>query len=183
MKDTNVIQIWDKSFRPYIQEKDIQERVRQIGARINLEYEGRWPLFIVVLNGAFMFAADLFRSVAISCEITFVKLQSYEGLESTGLVKTVIGLNESIKDRDIIIVEDIVDTGLTLQMITEQLEEHEPASISSASLLLKPDALQIDVSVDYIGFKVPNNFLLGYGLDYNGRGRNLKDIYTLEDQK
>lgn len=177
------IRVWDKTFRPYIPDSDIQERVRSIATRINLDYEGKWPLFIAVLNGAFMFAADLFRHVAISCEITFVKVASYEGTETTGKVKTLIGLNESIKGRHVIILEDIVDTGITLRMILDQLEELEPASIRVGALLSKPDSLKEKVDVDYIGFKVPDDFLLGYGLDYNGRGRNLKDIYKLAEEE
>jgi hypoxanthine phosphoribosyltransferase len=173
----NTIQVWDKHFEPFLPESEIQERVRTIAAQINLEYEGRWPLFIAVLNGAFMFSADLFRHVAIQCEITFVKLSSYRGMASTGQMQTLLGLSEDLRGRDLIVVEDIVDSGLTINHIREQLSAMQPASVRVASLLLKPGSLKVPVQLDYIGFEVPDHFLLGYGLDYNGRGRNLRDIY------
>ncbi|MFT7587904.1 MAG: hypoxanthine phosphoribosyltransferase [Limisphaerales bacterium] len=179
---SNSITVWDKQFSPYITENDIQERVRNIASRINLDYEGKWPIFIAILNGAFMFASDLFKNVAISCEITFVKLASYQGTESTGEVKTLLGFNESVKGRHVIVIEDIVDTGVTLRKILDELEMLEPESIRVAALLQKPDALIEKCSADYIGFKVPNKFLLGYGLDYDGRGRNLKEIYKLDGE-
>ena len=176
---SNTITVWDKVFKPYIPESDIQERVRTIGSQINLEYEGKWPLFISVLNGAFMFSADLFRQVAIHCEISFIKLNSYEGTQSTGQMRTLLGLKEELEGRDLIVIEDIVDSGLTMHHILEQLSAKNPASIKVVSLLVKPDCIKVPVQVDYVGFSVPDLFLLGYGLDYNGRGRNLRDIYQI----
>jgi len=176
---TNTIRVWEHNFEPYLVESEIEERVRTIGAQINLEYEGKWPLFIAVLNGAFMFAADLFRHVAIQCEITFVKLNSYDGTASSGQVHTLLGLKEEVAGRDLIIIEDIVDSGLTMTGILQELRTKNPASIRVASLLVKPDALKVPLHIDYVGFEVPNEFLLGYGLDYNGRGRNLRDIYKI----
>ncbi len=175
----NTIRVWDQEFEPYILENDIQERVRSIGAQINLEYEGRWPLFIAVLNGAFMFASDLFKQVAIQCEISFVKISSYDGLQSSGELNQLIGLKEDLSGRDLIIVEDIVDSGKTMQGIIHHLRERGPASIKIASLLFKPEALKVPLHLDFVGFRVPDEFLLGYGLDYNGRGRNLRDIYKI----
>lgn len=175
----NTIQVWDKTFEPYLTEREIRERVRTIGAQINQEYEGKWPLFIAVLNGAFMFAADLFRYVAIQCEISFVKINSYRGTASSGEIDTLLGLREQLEGRDVIVVEDIVDSGLTMTHILEQLQRQKPASIRVAALLVKPEAMTVPVQVDYTGFEVPNIFLLGYGLDYDGRGRNLRDIYRL----
>ncbi len=175
----NTIRVWDKNFEPFISDLDIQERVRTIASQINLEYEGKWPLFIVILNGAFMFAADLLKHVAIHCEISFVKLSSYEGTQSTGNMRTLLGLKEDPEGRNLIVIEDIVDSGLTVHHIVQELREKKPESIRVASLLVKPDSLKVPLHIDYIGFNVPDVFLLGYGLDYNGRGRNLRDIYKV----
>jgi hypoxanthine phosphoribosyltransferase len=176
-----VIQVLDKKFQPYIKAEQIQEQIDILAAQINSDYAGKSPLFIAILNGSFMFAADLFKGLTIDAEICFIKLASYKGTKSTGNVVTSIGLDEPLKDRHVIIVEDIVDTGKTLYEFLPQLINQQPASLKIASLLHKPEALAFPLTIDYLGFNVPNKFLLGYGLDYDGRGRNLKEIYQLVD--
>lgn len=173
------IQIHDKKFALSIPAKTIQEAVKKVGDDINRDLAGTNPLFICVLNGAFMFAGDLMKTVNFPCEITFVKLSSYEGIYTTGAVKEVIGLNESVVGRNIVVVEDIVDTGITMEKIIHSLEAKGAKSIKVATFLQKPDALQRDIKVDYVAMKIPNDFIVGYGLDYDGYGRNLKEIYTL----
>ncbi len=175
----DIVTVKDKRFRLSIPNQVIQHAVQSVAQRINQDYAGREPLFLAVLNGAFMFAADLMRQVTLPCEISFVKLTSYKGLQSAGQVKELIGLNVPIEGRDIIIVEDIVDTGLTMQHMLETLQEHNPGSINICTLLLKPDKLQVDLDVRYAALKIPNDFIVGYGLDYDGQGRNLKSIYTI----
>jgi len=177
----STIQVHDKKFITYFSVDQIDEQVSRLGEEINRDYEGKRPLFIAILNGSFMFASDLFKKLNIEAEICFIKLASYQGIKSTGKVVTSIGLDQSLKDRHIVVVEDIVDTGKTLHEFLPQLVDHAPASIKIATLLHKPEALQYPLSLDYIGFKVPNKFLLGYGLDYDGLGRNLKEIYQLTD--
>lgn len=174
-----VIQVLDKKFQPYIKAEQIQEQVARLGAQINAEYAGKNPLFIAILNGSFMFASDLFKELTVDAEICFIKLASYKGTKSTGNVVTSIGLDESLKGRHVIIVEDIVDTGKTLYEFLPQLTNQQPASLKIAALLHKPEALNFPLTIDYLGFNVPNKFLLGYGLDYDGHGRNLKEIYQL----
>lgn len=174
-----VIQVLDKKFQPYIKAEQIQEQVARLGAQINAEYSGKNPLFIAILNGSFMFASDLFKELTVDAEICFIKLASYKGTKSTGNVVTSIGLDESLKGRHVIIVEDIVDTGKTLYEFLPQLTNQQPASLKIAALLHKPEALNFPLTIDYLGFNVPNKFLLGYGLDYDGHGRNLKEIYQL----
>ena len=174
-----VIQVLDKKFQPYIKAEQIQEQVARLGVQINAEYAGKNPLFIAILNGSFMFASDLFKELTIDAEICFIKLASYKGTKSTGNVVTSIGLDESLKGRHVIIVEDIVDTGKTLYEFLPQLTNQQPASLKIAALLHKPEALNFPLTIDYLGFNVPNKFLLGYGLDYDGHGRNLKEIYQL----
>jgi hypoxanthine phosphoribosyltransferase len=148
--------------------------------KINRDYSDKnIPLFISILNGSFMFTADLFKHIDFVCEVTFLKLTSYNGTSSTGTVRQLIGVNESIKGRDVIVLEDIVDTGITIEQILDQLKGFEPASVKVASLLFKPEAYQKDMIIDYIGMNIPNDFIVGYGLDYDGLGRNLADIYTL----
>lgn len=169
----------DKKFRPYITVAQIDTEVERLAAMINKDYEGKRPLFIAILNGSFMFASDLFKKITIDAEISFIKLASYKGTRSTGHVITSIGLDESLKDRHIIILEDIVDTGKTLNQFLPQLHDQRPASLKIASLLHKPDALLFPIHIDYLGFNVPNKFLLGYGLDFDGLARNLKEIYQL----
>lgn len=175
----NTIQIKDKNFSLSIPEEKIQEAVKKVGEAINNDLADQNPLFIGVLNGAFMFAADLMKYVTIPSEITFVKLSSYEGLYTTGNVKEIIGLNESVIGRNVVVIEDIVDTGITMERILSSLKVKGAASIRVATFLQKPDALQRDIQIDYIAMKIPNDFIVGYGLDYDGYGRNLRDIYTV----
>ena len=174
-----VITVNGRQFEPYLTVAQIDEQIKRLSAQINKEYEGKRPLFIAILNGSFMFASDLFKELTIDAEICFIKLASYKGTRSTGHVVTSIGLDESLKDRHVVIIEDIVDTGKTLSEFLPQLKDHHPASLKIAALLHKPDALVHPLTIDYIGFSVPNKFLLGFGLDYDGLGRNLKEIYKL----
>jgi hypoxanthine phosphoribosyltransferase len=177
----DTIQILDKKFALSIEEEVIQKAVRDVANRINEELADLNPLFICVLNGAFMFAGDLMKTINFPCEITFVKLSSYEGLTTTGSVKEVIGLSESVVGRNVVVVEDIVDTGHTMEKIILSLKAKGANSIRIATFLQKPDALQKDIHVDYVAMSIPNDFIVGYGLDYNGYGRNLKEIYTVTD--
>lgn len=173
----DVVRVNDLDFRPYISNDLIQIRVKEIAKQINEDLKNKSPLFIGILNGSFMFAADLMREITIKSEITFVKLASYSGTESTGNIITRIGLEKPVKDRVVVIVEDIIDSGKTIYEMMQMLKNQGPAQIIIATLLLKPAALQYDIKVQYTGFEVPNDFLVGYGLDYDGLGRNLKDIY------
>lgn len=173
----------DKTFRMMISEKEIQEKVYEMGRAISEDYEGKKPLLLSILNGAFIFAADLTRAISIDCEISFVKLASYKGTSTTGNVQTVLGLDTPLKNRHIIIVEDIVDTGNTLSKFLIELHKEEPASVSLAACFFKPDALQHPLSIDYCGFQIPNKFIIGYGLDYDGLGRNYGAIYQLHSDE
>ena len=175
-----IVKIHDKEFRVSIREAEIQKRIAALGEEISRDWTGRRPLFVAVLNGSFLFAADLLKHVTCECEITFVRVSSYAGTKSTGQVRNLIGLNEPVEGRVIILVEDIVDSGDTVVFLLNELKKERPAEIKIASLLLKPKALKHDLKVDYTGFEVPNDFLVGYGLDYDGLGRNLNDIYTLK---
>lgn len=175
----SLIQVKDKKFVPYLTAAQIDEQIKRLGAEINKDYKGRNPLFIAILNGSFMFASDLFKELDCEPEICFIKLASYKGTKSTGNVITSIGLDESLKGRHVVILEDIVDTGKTLNEFLPQLNDQQPASLKIVALLHKPDALQYPVTIDYLGFSVPDKFLLGYGLDYDGLARNLKEIYQL----
>jgi hypoxanthine phosphoribosyltransferase len=174
------IKLKDKTFATYISAEQIQEKVKELAEAINRDYEGKKPLFIPILNGAFMFAADLFKHLTIDAEVCFIKLVSYKGMRSTGNVITAIGLDQDLIGRDIIIVEDIVDTGKTLTEFMPKLQHHQPSSLKIASLLHKPEATVFPLDIDYVGFSIPNKFVVGYGLDYDGLGRNLKEIYRLE---
>lgn len=173
------VTIKDKTFETFIPEEEILRRVKAVADRINVDLAGKNPLFLAVLNGAFVFAADLLRMITIPCEISFVKLASYEGTTSTGKVKEVIGINENLAGRTVVIVEDIVDTGLTMKQMVESLGTRQPESVHICTLLLKPDKLKVDLDIEYVAMEVPNEFILGYGLDYDQQGRQLRDIYTL----
>lgn len=173
------IKIHDKEFVKTISHEEIVAEIKRVAANINKDYAGKRPLLLGVLNGSFMFAAELMRNLEIECEISFVKLSSYQGTNSTGVIKEVLGLSESITGRDVIIIEDIVDTGLTMQNMLETLGTREPASIEIASLFVKPVRLQVPVNVKYSVFTIPDRFIVGYGLDYDGLGRNLPDVYDV----
>ena len=175
------IQIKDKQFTVSIKEQDIQKEVIRVANEINRDLADKNPLFLSVLNGSFMFTADLLKHITIHCEISFVKLASYQGVTSTGVIKEVIGLNEDIAGRTVVIVEDIVDTGLTMQRLLETLGTRNPESIHIASLLVKPEKLKVDLNIEYVAMEIPNDFIVGYGLDYDGFGRNYPDIYTVVD--
>ena len=175
----STIRVHDKLFEPYLSQSSITERVRFIAGRLNHDYAEKKPLFIAILNGSFIFAADLFKELSIEAEICFIKLASYKGTKSSGQVITAIGLDTDLFGRHVVIVEDIVDTGKTLNEFLPQLHHQQPASLKIAALLHKPEATVYPISVDYLGFSVPNKFLLGYGLDYNGLGRNIPEIYKL----
>lgn len=168
------------TFRPFIESARIQERVAELGRQLTAEYEGRTPLLVCVLNGAAPFALDLFKSIDTDAEITFIRLKSYEGTESTGNVKQVLGMTENIEGRDVIIVEDIIDTGRTMLKLEADIRAMGPKSVKIATLLFKPESLVCDVKPDYVGFEIPKAFIIGYGLDIDGLARNLSDIYVLD---
>ena len=173
------VRILDKKFRELISEQAIQKRVGEIALQINRDFIGSEVIFVGILNGAFMFAADLFRKIDLTARITFVKMASYQGTSSTGTVRELIGWNEDLVNKNIVVIEDIVDTGATLERIVNELVIRNVAGIKIATMLLKPTAYTRDIPIDYIGFEIPNNFVVGYGLDYNGFGRNLSAVYTL----
>ncbi len=174
-----IITVHNKNFKPYLTQAQLDEQLNIMAHNLNSEYAQKLPLFIAILNGSFMFASDLFKKITIEAEICFIKLASYKGTKSTGNVITSIGLDEPLQGRHVIIIEDIVDTGKTLNEFLPQLASQQPASLKIAALLHKPDALMYPIKIDYLGFNVPNKFLLGYGLDFDGLGRNLKEIYQL----
>jgi hypoxanthine phosphoribosyltransferase len=176
----STIQVLDKEFVTSIPANEIHEKVKDVAKQINSDYEGETPLFLVVLNGAFIFAADLMREISLPSEVSFVKLASYEGTSSTGTVREVIGLNTDITNRPVIIVEDIVESGITMAHMIETLKKQNPKSIDICTMLLKPEKLEVKLNIRYVAMEIPNDFILGYGLDYNGQGRGLKDIYTLK---
>src|SRR6478735_12343510 len=175
------IKVLDKTFDIYLPEAQLQEKIKGIADQINRDYEGKRPLFIAILNGSFMFAADLFKKLTIDAEICFIKLASYKGTKSSGHVITAIGLDIDIIGREVIILEDIVDTGKTLSHFIPQLQHQQPASIKICALLHKPEATRFPITIDYLGFTIPDKFVVGYGLDYDGFGRNIPAIYRLTE--
>lgn len=177
-----VIKVHDKSFVPYLPETLILEKIKELALELDKDYAGKKPLFIAVLNGSFMFASDLFKYLQVEAEICFIKLASYKGTKSTGQVITAIGLDTDISNRHIVILEDIIDTGKTLSEFLPQLRNQQPASMKVAVLLHKPDATVHEVPIDYCCFSIPNKFVLGYGLDYDGLGRNIRELYQLSDE-
>ncbi|MDH5475411.1 MAG: hypoxanthine phosphoribosyltransferase [Cyclobacteriaceae bacterium] len=174
------MKIHDKEFIKYISSDEISITLKSIADKINVDYEGKNPLFVSILNGSFIVAADLFREIKLESEISFVKVSSYHDMESSGDVKKLIGLNEPIFNRDVIFIEDIVDSGRTIKKMTEEFKELGAKSVEVATLLYKPESVAVDLHVKYFGFEIPPLFVVGYGLDYNGLGRNLKDIYQLK---
>ncbi|MGQ0738702.1 MAG: hypoxanthine phosphoribosyltransferase [Bacteroidota bacterium] len=175
----STVKVHDKSFDIYLSEPIIQQRVKEMAGQINKDYAGRRPLFIAILNGSFMFASDLFKHLTIEAELCFIKLASYKGMKSSGKVVTSIGLEEDLFGKEVIIVEDIVDTGKTLHNFLPKLLHQQPKSLKIAALLHKAEATEYPLVLDYVGFDIPNKFVVGYGLDYDGLGRNLKEIYQL----
>ena len=175
------VKIKDKTFETSMTEAEIKQRVKELAQQMSRDLEGKNPLFLAVLNGAFIFAADLMREMTIPCEISFVKLASYQGTTSTGHVHEVLGINEDLTDRVVIIVEDIVDTGLTMSQMVESLGTRHPAEVHICSLLVKPDKLKVDLDLEYVALEIPNEFIVGYGLDYDGVGRNYKSIYVVKE--
>jgi hypoxanthine phosphoribosyltransferase len=169
----------DKTFVPFIAADTIQQRIAELAGQLNQTYADKTPLIVVVLSGAFLFAADLMKRLTIPCEITFIRVASYQGIQTTGHLKEVLGLTDQIEGRDLIVVEDIVDTGLTICDVCDQLRAKNPASLAVATLLFKPAALKKPIDLQYIGFKIENQFVLGYGLDYDGLGRNTDEILVL----
>ena len=175
----SVVRIKDKTFKTFIPESEIKAQVQRVAQQINEDMKDKNPLLLAVLNGSFIFAAYLMRALTIPCEISFVKLASYQGTTSTGKVKEVLGINEDLTGRTVIIVEDIVESGLTMQRMIESLGTRNPESIHICTLLLKPQRLKVPLNIKYTVFSIPNDFILGYGLDYDQQGRQLRDIYTL----
>jgi hypoxanthine phosphoribosyltransferase len=173
------IRVHDKQFEPYLNASTIAARIKEIAGKLNKDYAGKKPLFIAILNGSFMFAADLFKELHIDAEICFIKLASYKGTKSTGHVITAIGLDMDLFGREVVIVEDIVDTGKTLSEFLPQLEHQQPATLKIVALLHKPEATVFPITIDYLGFSIPNKFVVGYGLDYDGLGRNIPEIFKL----
>lgn len=177
----DLIRVLDKNFKPFISSKQIAARIKELSDSINHDLEGEDLLFIGILNGSFMFVSDLFRLIKLDARISFLKLSSYDGMESSGNIRELIGLNEDLVGKTVVVIEDIIDTGRTLQGIIRDLNSKGAKSIRVATLLLKPDAYEEDYKIDYVGFEIPNDFVVGYGLDYDGFGRNLDSVYTLAE--
>lgn len=175
------MRVKDKEFKKFIKKKAIQKKVKKLASRINEDYKDKNPLFIGILNGAFMFASDLMKEVDIPSEISFIRVKSYDKTDSTGKMKKILGLEETIKGRHIIVIEDIVDTGFTIAEIMDEIKSGEPQTLEIVTVLFKPNALKKKLPLKYVGFEIPNEFVVGYGLDYDGYGRNLKDIYQIID--
>ena len=173
------IKVHDKDFKVFIAQEEIESRIKKMAEKMNKELTGKNPLFLGILNGSFMFAAELFKHLEFDCSISFLKLASYQGTSTSGTIKQLIGLNEDLTDRTVVIIEDIIDTGITMENIVKQINGFNPEQILISSLLLKPEAYNNCYPVDYCCFEIPNDFIVGYGLDYNGFGRNLKHIYKI----
>lgn len=175
----NTVKIGDKKFELFLSEEQILKAIQSVGKRINTDYAGKNVLFLGILNGAFMFAGDLMKEIDLSCEISFVKLSSYQGTNSTGQVHELIGVKTDLSNKHVVILEDIVDTGITLNKIYSMLSSNMPLSIEVAALLYKPEAFEGKHLPKYIGIEIPNDFIVGYGLDYDQKGRNYRDIYKI----
>lgn len=175
----SIIRVHDKQFEPYLTANEITARIKVLAQQLDKDYAGKRPLFIAILNGSFIFAADLFKELTMEAEICFIKLASYKGTKSSGQVITAIGLDTDLFGREVVIVEDIVDTGKTLSEFLPQLQHQQPASMKIVALLHKPEATVFPIPIDYLGFSIPNKFVVGYGLDYDGLGRNIREIYKL----
>lgn len=175
----NQVQLKDKKFSLFIEEERILASIVALAEKINIDYKDKNPLFIGVLNGSFMFASDLLKNISLDCEISFVKISSYDGTSSTGKINNLIGLNQDISGRDVIVLEDIVDTGNTIENLYNTIIAKNPNSIKFATLLLKPDVYKKSIKLDYVAISIANDFIVGYGLDYDGLGRNLRDIYKI----
>ena len=178
-RSMDLVTVKEKQFALSLSEERIRQRVAETAAQISQDLEGKNPIFLAVLNGSFVFAADLMRGISTPCEINFVRFSSYDGMCSTGSVKELLGLNQSLKGRTVVVVEDIIDSGLTMQELLVYLQKFEPAELKVASLLVKPGNMQVKLDIDYTCFEIPNDFIVGYGLDYDGFGRNLSSIYTV----
>jgi hypoxanthine phosphoribosyltransferase len=176
------ITILDKEFQLFLPPEKIQAEVQNMADRINSDLKNEEVIFIGILNGAFMFASDLLRKINFDTQVSFVKLTSYKGTVSTGNVKRLIGINEVLKDKTVVIIEDIIDTGVTIESIIQQIKGFMPKQIYVATLLLKPELYTREIKIDYVGFKIPKDFIVGYGLDYEGYGRNLRGIYKLSEE-
>ena len=175
----DTVKIKDKSFRVSIPEAEIKQHVKALAEQMSKDLEGKNPIFLGVLNGSFIFAADLMREMTVPCEISFVKLASYQGTTSTGKVQEVLGINENLSGRTVVIVEDIVESGQTMKQMIESLGTRNPESVRICTLFFKPEKLKEDLNLDYVAFRIPDDFIVGYGLDYDGLGRELKDVYTI----
>lgn len=173
------VKVLDKEFSIYLPEEKILAKVKEVAQQINEDLKGEDVIFLGILNGSFMFASDLYKDITLDSQITFLKLASYQGTSTSGKIKRLIGINEDIKDKTVVIIEDIVDTGNTLDSILKQLNGYEPKEIKLATLLFKPEAYTKDFPIDYKCFDIPNDFIIGYGLDYDGYGRNLRHIYSI----
>jgi len=175
------VTLFDKTFALYIGAETIQERVKEMAAAMNAGLRGEDVVFIGILNGAFVFVSDLLRHLDFNAPVSFVKLSSYKGMASSGKVISLIGVGENLKGKTVVVLEDIVDSGKTISAILEQISVFKPFQVRIATLLLKPDVYNGTVEIDYVGFRIPNRFVVGYGLDYDGLGRNLKDLYVLDE--
>ena len=173
------IQVKDRLFEPFIREEELLKEIKRVASEINRDYVGKEPLFLCVLNGSFMFAADLLKNVSVPCNVSFVKVASYSGTDTTGKVKELMGLQENVEGRHVIIVEDIVDTGYTMRDVLDSLHDKKAASVQVCAMLCKPDKLKVDINLKNLALNIPNGFIVGYGLDYDGFGRNSRDIYKI----